>query len=221
MRPEVSLYQPMTPTTKGRLMTRAELEQQFISIGRSLQELRESAILGSPAGLYLPDGEKLPVPPLAYRAVGSNAAPLASASGTLTTTQRLPLSTALAIPADMIGVGTRISGRAVFSRAGTVVPWASVRIGGVGGLADTLVTALEMSVSGAVIYFDIDVGPGLASMCGCHRYLPAAGDSFTLNELAMSAPTPSGWFVSFGASFPSVDAASTVKLLSYDLVVHP
>lgn len=221
MRPEVSQYQPMTPTTKGALMTRPEMEQQFISIGRAIEELRAAAILGSSAGLYLPDGAKLPVPPLAFRAVGSSAAPLASASGTLTATQRLPLSTALAIPADMIGVGTRISGRAVFSRVGTVVPWASIRIGSVGGLADTLVTALEMPVSGAVIYFDIDVGPGFASMCGCHRYLPAAGDSFTLSELAMSAPTASGWFISFGASFPSVDAASAVKLLAYDLVVHP
>ena len=219
MRPTPTPYIPVTYTSKGGPLTLPEFESNFSGTKTALDSLTAAAVLAGPTGVFAPSA-KLPLPTISYRAVGSLASPLATLSGSLTSAQPFPLSTELRVPVASITPGCRVSGRAVFGRTGSTTSWATVRFGSSGGIADAAVTSVEVTTTGCVVYFDLDIGPAFATTAASHRYLHGAGDSFTLTELAM-APPADDWFVSFSATSSTADAGSSTSLLGYDVVVYP
>lgn len=219
MRPTPVPYNPVTYTSKGGPLTLPEFEENFTGIQGAIAALRDASVLAGEDGVFTPTS-KLPLPTISYRAVGSLAAPVASLAGTLTDAAAFPLPAEVRIPQGAITPGCRVSGRAVFGRTGPTASWAAVRFGASGGIGDSAVTAIEMTTSGCVVYFDLDIGPSYATTAACHRYLSSAGGSFILSEMAM-APPADDWFVSFSATSSAADTGSSTSLLGYDVVVYP
>ena len=219
MRPSPVPYAPITYTSKGGPLTLPEFEANFTGIQGAIAALRDASVLAGEDGVFAPTS-KLPLPTISYRAVGSLAAPVASLAGTLTDAAAFPLPAEVRIPQGAITPGCRVSGRAVFGRTGSATSWVTVRFGSSGGIADAAVTSVEITTTGCVVYFDLDIGPSYATTAACHRYLSSAGDSFILSEMAM-APPADDWFVSFSATSSAADTGSSTSLLGYDVVVYP